>query len=111
MGLISAGDEHNCCGNEVLAGLDNVQEIAEDVIFYDTDLDTHVHRVCEVIRRCSEHGITLHPGKFVFGGPSASYCGFKVSAERFRVDDHTLSKLSAPSQSQSIAQTSTLSVV
>ena len=43
----------------------------------------HVGRVREVIRRCPEHGITLHPGKFVFGMPSVSYCGFKLSADRW----------------------------
>ena len=93
MGLISAGDEHNRRGDEALAGLDNVQKVVEDVIIYDTDLDTHVHRVREVIRRCSEHGITLHPGKFVFGAPSATYCGFKVSADGYRVDDHLVKAL------------------
>ena len=44
MGLIFAGDEHNRRGDEALAGLDNAQKVAEDVIIYDTDLDTHVHR-------------------------------------------------------------------
>ena len=95
MGLISAGNEHNRRGDEALAGLDNVQKVVEDVIIYDTDLDTHVHRVREVIRRCSEHGITLHPGKFIFGAPSASYCGFKVSADGYRVDDHLVKALSS----------------
>ena len=42
-----------------------------------------------------EHGITLHPGKFVFGAPSASYCGFKVSADGYRVDDHLVKALSS----------------
>ena len=95
MGLISAGDEHNRRGDEALAGLGNVQKVVENVIIYDTDLDTHLHRVCEVIRRCFELGITLHPGKFVFGAPSASYCGFKVSADSYRVDDHLVKALSS----------------
>ena len=82
-------------GDEALAGFDNIQKRVEDVIIYDTDLDTHVHRVREVFRRCSEHGITLHPGKFVFGAPSASYCGFKVSADGYRVDDHLVKALSS----------------
>ena len=93
MGLISAGDEHNRRGDEALAGLENVQKVVEDVLIYDTNLEAHVGRVREVIRRCSEHGITLHPGKFVFGMPSVSYCGFKLSADGYRVDDHLVKAL------------------
>ena len=93
MGLISAGDEHNRRGDEALAGLENVQKVVEDVLIYDTDLEARVGRVREVIRRCSEHGITLHPGKFVFGMPSVSYCGFKLSADGYRVDDHLVKAL------------------
>ena len=53
-----------------------------------------MHRVREVIRRCSEHGITL-PGKFVFGASPASYCGFKVSADGYMVDDQLVKALSS----------------
>ena len=70
MGLISASDERNRRGDGALAGLENVQKVVEEVLIYDTDLEAHVGRAREVIRRCSEHGITLHPGKFVFGLPS-----------------------------------------
>ena len=93
MGLISAGIEHNRRGDEALAGLENLQKVVEDVLIYDTDLEAHVGRVREVICRCSEHGITLHPGKFVFGMPSVSYCGFKLSADGYRVDDHLVKAL------------------
>ena len=72
MGLISAGDEHNRRGDEALAGLANVQKVVEGVLIYNTNLDNHVRHVREVIGRCSQHGMTLHPGKFVFGTPTAS---------------------------------------
>ena len=86
MGLISAGDEHNRRGDEALAGLDNVQKVVEDVIIYDTDLDTHayVHRVHKVIRRCSGNGITLRPGKFVFGAPSCKLLGLQSLCRRLQ---------------------------
>ena len=94
MGLISAGDEHNRRGDDALAGLDNVQKVVEDVIVYDTDQDAHIQRVRSVLRRCMTHGITLHPGKFVFAAPSVSYCGFKVSQSGYTVDDHLVSAIS-----------------
>ena len=93
MGQISAGDEHNRRGDEALAGLGKVQKVVEDVLIYDTDLEAHVGCVREVIRQCSEHGITLHPGKFVFGMPPVSYCEFKLSADGYRVDDHLVKLL------------------
>ena len=114
MGLISAGDEHNRRGDEALAGLDNVQKVVEDVIIYDTDLDTHVHRVREVIRRCSEHGITPPPPPI----PANSSLGRNLQATAASKSLQTAtgltttsSKLSAPSQSQLIAQTFAPSVV
>ena len=49
IGLISAGHEHNRRTDEVLAGLENVTKIVEDILIYDEDLPTHVKRVREVI--------------------------------------------------------------
>ena len=49
MGLISAGNEHNRRGDEVLMGLENVLKVVEDVLVYDTDLEAHVGHVGEVI--------------------------------------------------------------
>ena len=60
MGLISAGDEHNRRGNEVLAGVDNVRKVVEVVLFYNADWATHVQRVRDVLRRCAENGIMIH---------------------------------------------------
>ena len=93
MGLISAGDEHNRRGDEVLAGVDNVRKVVEDVLIYDADWATHVQRVRDVLRRCAENGITLHPGKFVLGAPTVSYCGFRLSGSGYTVDDHLVKAL------------------
>ena len=41
IGLISAGDKHNRRGDKALIGFNNVQAV-EDVLIYDTDLDTQV---------------------------------------------------------------------
>ena len=60
MGLISAGDEHNRRTDEVLAGLENVTKIVEDILVYDEDLPTHVKRVREVIGRCASNGVTIN---------------------------------------------------
>ena len=93
MGLISAGDEHNRRGDEVLAGVDNVLKVVEDDMIYDVHWATHVQRVQDVLRRCAENGITLHPGKFVFGALTVSYCGFRLCGSGYTVDDHLVKEL------------------
>ena len=52
-----------------------------------------MQRVRDVLRRCAENGITLHPGKFVFGAPTVSYCGFRLSGSGYTVDDHLVKAL------------------
>ena len=58
------------------------------MIFYDVDLDQHVQRVRDVVCHCAEHGITLNKRKFVFAANEVSYCGFRVSSDGYRVDNH-----------------------
>ena len=78
MGLISAVNEHNRRGDEVLAGFDNVQKVVEDFLFNNADQATHVQRVRNA----------LHPGKFLPGAPTVSYCGFGLSSSGYTVDNH-----------------------
>ena len=93
MGLISDRGEHNRCGQEVLVGVDNVRKVVEDVLIYDVDLATPVQRVRDVLRRCAENGITLHPDKFVLGALTVSYWEFRLSGSGYAVDDHLVKAL------------------
>lgn len=69
MSLISAGDEHNRRGDEALKGIPNVEKIVEDMIIFNSDLNTHIKQVNDVIRRCKELGITLNKKKFIYAQP------------------------------------------
>ena len=93
MGLISAGDEHNRRSDDAFAGVENVVKFVEDVLIFDADFNTHVERVKSAIKRCSEHGITIHPKKLIFAQPSVSYCGYKVSCHGYTVDEHLVQAL------------------
>ena len=75
MGLILAWDEHNRHGYEVLPGVDNVRKVVEDVLIYDADWTTHVQRVRDVLRRCAENGITLHPGNLCLAPQRSATAG------------------------------------
>ena len=93
MGLISAGDEHNRRGDEALNSIKNVVKVVEDVLIFDNDFDAHVERVRQVLLRCNEVGITLHPKKFVFAEPEVDYCGFKVREFRYTISDRLVRAL------------------
>ena len=43
-----------------------VVKVVEDVSIFNADLNTQVERVKSAIKRCSEHGITIHLKKFIF---------------------------------------------
>ena len=88
MGLISAGDE-------ALKGIENVVKVVEDVLIFDNDFDAHVERVRQVLLRCNEAGMTLHPKKFVFAEPvpEVDYCGFKVGEFGYTISDRLVRTL------------------
>ncbi len=87
MGLISAGDEHNRRGDEVLEDLENVKKITEDVIIYDAEaVPVHEERVWEVLRCCQQAGITLGKKKFAYAQPAALWCGYQLSTEGYTVN-------------------------
>ena len=52
-----------------------------------------MQRIRDVLRRCAENGIKLHPGKFVLGAPTVSYCGFRRSGSGYTVDAHLVKAL------------------
>ncbi len=87
MGLISAGDEHNRRGDEALQGINNVHKVVEDILIYDKEPGpVHEERVCKVIERCQEAGITLSEKKFVYAQPSVEWCGYIVSKDGYSVN-------------------------
>lgn len=45
MGLISAEDEHNRGGDEVLHGLPNVVKVVQDVLIFNETLQIHLQHV------------------------------------------------------------------
>ncbi len=93
MGLISAGDEHNMRGDIAIQGIDNVKKIVEDILIYDTDLDTHIKRVREVLDRCEQYGITLSRKKANICQESVVWCGYKLTREGYTANPRLLEAL------------------
>ena len=67
--------------------------VVEDALIFDDDFDAHVERVRQVLFRCNEAGITLHPPNFVFAEPEVDYCGFKVREFGYTISDQLVRAL------------------
>ena len=63
MGLCSSGAEYNRRGDVALAGITRTAKVVDDIIASDADYTDHLHHVINILERCDEHGITLHPLK------------------------------------------------
>lgn len=83
MGLINAGYEHNRCGDEAIAGIENVKKIVEDILIYDIDLETHLRRVHEVLKRCQKHGITPSRRKSSIAEKAVTWYGYCISEDGY----------------------------
>ncbi len=90
MGLISAGDEHNLRGDRAIEGIPNVKKIVEDIVIYDKDYDAHVERVRQVIKRCSEYGITLSRKKAKIAQRSVQWCGYTLTQNGYTANPRLL---------------------
>ena len=87
MGLSIIGDEFCRRGDAVFAGLQNFVKVVDDILIYNKDYETHLHRVYELLLRCQWAGIMLNADKFVLAAPSASFCGYGVSTDGVIADD------------------------
>ena len=87
MGYVSAGDEYNERMDFVLQGISNVGKVVDDIVVYDNDMSAHIDRVRMILQKCRENQVTLSKSKFIFGRPEATYCGYILSQDGWRVDD------------------------
>lgn len=86
MGFVATGDAFCLRGDMALQGMTNLVKVVDDILLYDEDYLTHLHRVHEVLSRCRKHGITLNADKFTLAAPQVSFCGYVLSAEGIAAD-------------------------
>ncbi len=94
MGLINAGDEHNARGDMAIKGIDNVKKIVEDILIYDSDYDTHIKRVRQVLQRCHDFGITLSRRKAHIAQSVVQWCGYTISEAGYTANPKLVEALS-----------------
>jgi transposase InsO family protein len=86
MGLVSTGDEYCRRGDVALSGIKDIEKVVDDLLVHSDTFQSHVNTCIEVLERCREHQITLHPKKFKFAEPNVEFVGFRVSKEGIEAD-------------------------
>ena len=68
----------------VLAGIEGVQNISDDIIMHGKDVVTHNERIHAVMKRLKEYGLTLNHDKCQFNMDRLVFMGDPSVAERNR---------------------------
>ena len=93
MGFAATGDAFCRRGDEALSGLQNCVKVVDDILLYDEDLMSHLHKVHNILTRCRATGITLNADKFTLATPAVKFCGFIVSADGIAPDPEKVSAI------------------
>ena len=86
MGLNATGDIYCREGDAALAGISNVTKVVDDILVATASFGENVARTLEVLNRCRQHKMTLHPRKLVFGRKELGFVGFLLSDKGVRSD-------------------------
>ncbi|XP_068207506.1 uncharacterized protein [Palaemon carinicauda] len=86
MGFAATGDAFCLRGDMALQVVQNCVKVIDDLLLYDEDYVTHLHRIHEVLTRCRKFGITLNKDKFVVAAPSVNFCGYTLSGDGISAD-------------------------
>ena len=86
MGFAATGDAFCRRGDIALQGVLNCVKVVDDILLYDDDYLTHLHRVNDVLARCRASGITINAEKFVLAAPDVSFCGYQLSHKGIAAD-------------------------
>ena len=86
MGLNATGDYYCREGDLALAGISDVTKVVDDILVATETFKDNVTRTVQVLDRCRQNKITLHPRKFAFGKKSLGFVGMLLSEEGIRSD-------------------------
>ena len=86
MGLRSSGDEFCRRTDEALSSIQNFVKQMDDILAWDTDYTQHIKHVYDILLCCRRNNITVNADKFIFGQPSAKFCGYIASQDGVEAD-------------------------
>ena len=86
-GISSAPEKYQQVVQQVLQGIDGCHNISDDIIVHGETHDEHDGRLREVLRRLSEHGLTLNKDKCQFSMSELTFMGHVLSEKGVSVED------------------------
>ena len=90
-GLISSGDIFQRCMFDILDGLDGVVCHMDDLLVYSSvSEEEHDDRVCKVLKRLKDAGMTLNPKKCLFCRSSVKFLGHIISEQGVHPDPNRI---------------------
>ena len=80
MGLLSSSDEFCRRSDAVIAGIDGVRKLIDDILIEGVDMNDLEKKLTIVLNCCVKHGFTLSEKKFEIGS-SIKFAGFIISKD------------------------------
>ena len=86
-GISSISEHYNRRMDEAFQGITSIRKIVDDVIVYDQDKQQHIDHVREILRRCTEKGISLNRDKFQLCRTEVRFAGLQLTQTGYSVSD------------------------
>ena len=81
---IASGDGYTRRFDEIVSDIPNKTKCIDDTLLWADSLEQSFHQAVEWLDVCGRNGITLHPGKFVFGQDIVEFAGFEITLNSVR---------------------------
>lgn len=103
-GVSSAPEVYQHLIQQSLAGLEGVQNYADDIVIYGSTVEQHNERLIAFMKRVSELGLTLNFSKCEFGMSEISYLGFRVSGKGVSADPKKVESIRCARAPESVTE-------
>lgn len=83
-GYIASGDGYTRRYDEIVTDIPNKTKCVDDALLWADDLEESFFQAVRWLDVCGKNGITLNPGKFVFGADEVEFGGFEITRDEVR---------------------------
>ena len=83
-GYIASGDGNSRRFDEIVSHIPDKTKCIDDTLLWADNLTESFFQAVDWLDICGRHGITLNPGKFVFGHDTVEFAGFEITPNNVR---------------------------
>lgn len=89
MGFVSTGDSFSYRGDVAMDGL-RVHKVVDDIAIGHSSFQGMISLLCDVLKRCAKHGLTVSKEKSVLATTSIKFVGYQISHGSIEADPSKL---------------------